>query len=100
MSVDPVFRAIERHRKAYAARNAALDISASNSRKAYALTGRRTRSLFARADELVRVEPTTLKGATALARYVVGHWDEWEDEPERYFEVVARLANALERLGA
>jgi len=26
MSVDPVFRAIERHRKAYAARNAALDI--------------------------------------------------------------------------
>jgi len=102
---DPVFAAIERHRKAYDARNAALDVSANlpddgslKYEKADAVTGKKTDLLFACADELAGVEPTTLKGAAALARYVVGHHEEWQDVPERYFDVVAALANALERL--
>jgi hypothetical protein len=110
---DPIFAAIERHRELSAEYTAAVDVSSKiedgpEFEAADAIAGDRCGELLDCAEELIRLEPTSLAGVIALIRYVASleEWqtprdpDEFDGQPPDWGKAFCTtVANALDRVG-
>jgi hypothetical protein len=83
---DPIFAAIEAHRKAMAACHAAVAVSANLSdgtpkhAAAQAITDRATAELDAAGENLAAIEPTTTAGLFAVLGHVIGCIEAADDD--------------------
>lgn len=92
---DPAFALIDAHRKAEARY---YDYPGEPEEPEFDQLGDETEEL---AWDLAKIQPTTLKGVAALARYAStdnADQQRWPDEPEWRCTLLASIAAALERI--
>jgi hypothetical protein len=101
---DPIFAMIERHRELSRHYDNAVSVSAKLEEglefdAAEEISNQRANALVQHAAMLIRSEPTTKAGATALIRYIasLGEWEVPADDGWRQV-FLSTLANALDRM--